>query len=141
MNNKSQIYVACLSTSFDSTDTSSASGGAIDLANYFPVGRREVRFIVAGYNTSTVTATLEIQECATTATASFADCQLADGTTTTASYTITAGTTLAGITTMFAADVLVKQRYVRVIWTQAVSTDTGKYGGFMACCLPFARAV
>jgi len=133
------LEVAMVSTTFATTSTSSASGGAIDLANYFPVGRREVKFVIAAYNQSTQTVTLDIQQCASTATASFTNCFIA-GTTSTAEYTLTAGTTVAGITTLFEVNAEVDYRYVRVLWTQTASTDTGKYSGFMAAVLPRVRA-
>lgn len=133
------VGVSIMSTTMVSTATSTDSGGAVDLSLYFPVGRRSVKFVVAAHNSSTVTATLDIQECASTATASFANCLLG-GSTSSAEWTITAGTTVAGITTIFEANVTVNYRYVRALWTQAASTDTGKYGGVTVMAFPLTRA-
>lgn len=133
------LTVALVSTTFGTTSTSASAGSAIDLSNYFPVGRREVKFVVAAYNQSTIALTIDIQQCASTATASFTNCFLA-GTTSTAETTTSVGTTVAGITTVFEQNVQVDYRYVRLYWAQAASTDTGKYSGITGVVIPRQRA-
>ena len=91
MNTRDVLPVSLLSTNYVSSLTSTAVPTAVDMANYFPVGRREVLFVVsAGFGTTTInqTLTLTIEECASTATASFTSVKDYSGTT--ATWTTTA---------------------------------------------------
>lgn len=91
MNTRSVLPVTILSTNLLSSITTTAVPTAVDMANYFPVGRREVLFVVsiAGATTSLNGGqTVIIEECASTATASFTSVINYSGTT--ATWTTTA---------------------------------------------------
>jgi hypothetical protein len=134
MNTRSMFGVALVSTAILSSDTSTAVPTAVDLANYFPVGKREVKFIVAVTNPSTTlgaAVTVTLQECASTATASFTN--IVDYAGTTATWTSGVNTSTA-----FEFNGIVTKRYVRAIWT--ASTSTGTTLGVVAMAFPFVRA-
>lgn len=127
------LAVSLVSTALLSSDTSTAVPTAVDLANYFPVGKREVKFVVAVTNPSTTlgaTATITLQQCASTSTASFTN--LVDYAGSTATYTPSANT--SGVQEF---NVPVTQRYVRAIWTG--TTSTGTTLGIVAIALPMVR--
>ena len=118
-----------------SSDTSTSVPTAVDLANYFPVGRREVEFvIVQNANTTTLSniSTIVLQECASTATASFTNIVSAAGTT--ATFTTTANTIPVQQTFMG----VVNYRYIRAL--TVASTATGGYVSNIAMAFPITRA-
>ena len=136
MKSRDIIPVSLLSTNFASSYSSTAVPTAIDLANYFPVGRREVLFLVnAAFGTTTGahTATLTIEECASTATASFSSVLNYSGTT--ATWTTTAAS--IPVSTYFFG--VVNYRYVRVRATCDGGT-TGDFGILNVTALPLVRA-
>lgn len=118
-----------------SSDTSTAVVTAVDLANYFPVGKREVLFDVAMITSSTSlgnAATLVIEECDSTSTASFTQCLAVDGSTATFSLSANA----VSLSTYFYVNVT--KRYVRTRYVGTTST-----GGTIALSViahPLVRA-
>lgn len=134
MNSRSMIYVPMVGLHVLSSDTSTAVPTAVDLANYFPVGKREVKFVVGITNSSTslgATATVTLEECASTSTASFTGIVTSAGAT--AAYTST-----ANVSTSFEVNAIVNYRYVRakVVGT----TSTGGTLGVVVGVLPLVRA-
>lgn len=114
--------------------TSTTIGATIDLANYFSVGKREVKFIVATNWGSTVAATAE------TVTVYFEELDSSAS----AASTVT-GTALSGITYTSTAggevttqlNGLVSKRYVRACaYTSAAATSIF---GVAAIVLPIRR--
>lgn len=109
--------------------TAASAGTAIDLANYFNVGKREIKFIVGTNWGSTVAATAEtvtisLEECDTTATASFSAV---------AGSTVT---TTAGGEEVVERNVFVTKRYVRAV---AAATGAASFWGITALVLPIRR--
>ena len=83
MNTQDSILVQLLN--IKSTSTSTGVPTAVDMAPYFPVMRRSVKFVV-GYVAGTTASgdevvTITIEECASTATASFTSVLGPDGST------------------------------------------------------------
>lgn len=135
MYSRSVLPVSIISTNFLSSATSTAVPTAVDLANYFPVGRREVPFVVTqGFGTTTLgcVATFTIEECASTATASFTSVLNAAGST----ATWTTAANAVPLNTSFNA--IINYRYVRVRYVGA--TTTGDYCVLNVTALPFVRA-
>jgi hypothetical protein len=116
------------------SSTSTSVSATVDLANYFNVGKRELKFIVATNWGSTVAATAE------TCTVYFEESDVA----TTAGSTVTA-TALSGVTLTTSAggegvtefNALVSKRYVRAkAFTSAAATA---FFGVAAIVLPIRR--
>lgn len=107
-----------------STDTT-AVPTAVDLANYFPVGKRSVKFVVTGVNNSTlaVGATIYLEECESTATASFSTMKIA-GSTSSAYYVMSTAATTAYASTIFEVNCVVNYRYIRAR-SYVTTTSTG----------------
>jgi hypothetical protein len=126
--------VSVLSTFAVSSSTSTAVPTAVDLANYFDVGRREVQFIYnIGFGTTTLsgTANLILEECASTATASFTTILNSAGSS--ANFTTTANSVpVAG---SFVG--IVNYRYIRARYVG--STSTGDTFVIFATALPHVR--
>ena len=135
MNTRNVIPVSLLSTNALSSATSTAVPTAVDLANYFPVGRREILYVVsiaAGTTTLSATATLTLEECASTSTASFTSILNAAGSTatwTTTANSVPTNTSFYGIS---------NYRYVRARYV--CSTSTGDYVILNVTALPLVRA-
>lgn len=134
-NSRSTIFVSLLSATVAASATATAAGSAIDLADYFPVGKREVKFIVASLLATTSTgfvANVTIQECDSTATASFTNVLAYDASTLT-------------ITNVDATHYwgqlhgLVTKRYVRALYNMGQAT-TGNTITLAVAALPFVRA-
>lgn len=114
------------------TSTSTTVGATIDLANYFSVGKREIKFIVAPVWTSATAATAE------TVTVYFEELDSSASAASTVS-----GTALSGITTTSAAgggtvvelNGLVSKRYIRA---KAYASAASNFG-VAAAALPLRR--
>lgn len=135
MNTRSVLPVSINKVMLLSSDTSTAVVTAVDLANYFSVGKREVRFIVSAITSSTAlgnAATLVIEECASTATASFTQVYAADGSTATFSLAANA----VSFSTYF--DAVINYRYVRTRYVG--TTSTGGTVALVVNALPIVRA-
>jgi hypothetical protein len=122
-----------------SSATSTVSQVAVDLANYFPVGKREIKFVIAVTTDSTITAAanVTILEGASTASANststvFTNVTAYDGSTLT--YTSTADTSTA-----FEAYGMVTKRYLMVRYNAAQATSGSKIG-IVVCAQPLVRA-
>jgi hypothetical protein len=91
MNSRSTLMVSLLSVAIASSATSTSAGSAIDLANYFPVGKREVKFVIASVQAPTTStgfvANVTIQESDSTTTTAFTNVLAYDGSTLTVSNT------------------------------------------------------
>lgn len=134
MNSRSMLYVPMVNVSLLSSSTSTAVPTAVDLANYFPVGKREVKFVIGIINSSTAldtTATVTLEECASTSTASFTGIVTSAGAT--AAYTST-----ANASTSFEVNAIVNYRYVRAKYVG--TTSTGGTFGIVVGVLPLVRA-
>lgn len=136
MYSRSVLPVSVTKAMLLSSATSTAVETAVDLADYFPVGKREVRFVVSVITSSTSLGNalggLVIEECPTTSTASFTQAYGADGST--ATFALAANA--VSYSTYF--DVAVNYRYVRTRYTGTTST-----GGTIAIdvvALPIVRA-
>lgn len=135
MNSRSVFPVTLLSTNYVSSATSTAVPTAVDLGDYFPVGRREVLFTVfAAQGTTTLgcTQTVIIEECASTATASFTSVLDRSGS------TLTWTTTANAIPLSTFAFGIVNYRYLRARYVGA--TTTGDYLTLNVVALPLVRA-
>lgn len=133
---RSILPVSLLSTNYVSSATSTAVPTAVDMANYFPVGRREVLFVVfAAQGTTTLgcVQTVTIEECASTATASFTSVMNLAGTT--ATWTTTANA--VPLSTWFFG--VLNYRYLRARYVGA--TTTGDVNTLSVMVLPIVRAV
>lgn len=135
MNTRSMYGVSLRALNILSSDTSTAVPTAVDMANYFPVGKREVKFVVSIINSSTslgAAASVVIEECASTSTASFTTVLAYDGSS--ASFTST-----ANVSTIFEFNGIVNYRYLRarVVGT----TSTGANLGIGVMALPIVRAM
>jgi hypothetical protein len=136
MNTRSVFPVKITNVNLLSSDTSTAVVTAVDMANYFPVGKREVRFVVAITTSSTTLGNalggLVIEECASTATASFSQIYSVSGST--ATFALAANA--VSYSTWF--DGFVNYRYLRTRYTG--TTSTGGHIGINVIALPLVRA-
>ena len=108
-----------LATVMSSSATSTSAGSAVDLANYFPVGKREVKFIIASTMSTTstgFTANVTIQESTSTTTTDFTNVLAYDGS------TVTVSTTDG---TNYFSDIhgIIGKRYVRAIYNSGQATS------------------
>ena len=136
MNSRSILPVSITSAALLSSATSTAVVTAVDLANYFPVGKREIRFVVSVITSSTALGNalggLVIEQCDSTSTASFEQVYAVDGST--ATFALAANA--VSYSTWFDANIT--KRYVRTRYTGTTST-----GGVIAIdvvALPLVRA-
>lgn len=135
MYSRSFVGVSLANISLLSSDTSTAVPTAVDLAPYFPVGKREIKFLVNFIPSSTslgISATATLQQGTSTSTTSFSNVLAADGS------TVTWSSTANSIATLTESHALITSRYVRVLYTGATST-----GGTIAIAvnaLPMVRA-
>lgn len=120
MNSRRLKMLEILKTVIASSATSTVGGSAVDLKDYFPVGKREIKFTLACMLSATstgFTANLTIQQCDSTATASFENVLAYDGSTLTKTMPSTDATheilELHGIIT---------KRYVRVLYNSGQAT-------------------
>lgn len=136
MNTRSTLMVTVLQTVLASSVTSTSEGAAVDLANYFPVGKREVKCVlgvVLGTTTTAFTANLTLQESDSTTTTTFTNVLTYTGST----VTVTNGQG-AHVLTEFNA--IIGKRYVRAIYNGGQATTGGPSLGFVAAVFPFVRA-
>ena len=135
MYTRSFVGVSLTNISLLSSDTSTAVPTATDLAPYFPVGKREIKFLVNFIPSSTslgITATATLQQNTSTSTTTFTNVIAADGS------TVTWTSTANSVPTLTESHALITMRYVRVLYTGATST-----GGTIAIAvnaLPSVRA-
>lgn len=136
MNTRQSKYLELLKTVISSSATSTVGGTAIDLKDYFPVGKREIKFVLGLILSATSTgfsANMTVQECASTATASFTNVLTYDGSTLTKSMPSTDATheflELHGFVT---------KRYVRILYNAGQAT-TGITIGLFAAAFPIVR--
>lgn len=137
MNTRSILPVNINKVMLLSSDTSTAVVTAVDLANYFPVGKREVRFIVSVVTSSTSLGNalggLVIEQCDSTSTASFEQVYAVDGST--ATFALAANA--VSYSTWF--DAAITKRYVRTRYTG--TTSTGGMIAIVVNALPLVRAM
>jgi hypothetical protein len=128
--------VTLLNLTVASSATSTVGAAAVDLANYFPVGKREVKFVIASVQAPTTStgfvANVTIQECDSTATASFTNVLTYTGSTLTVSNTdgVNYGAEHYGIVT---------KRYVRALYNTGQATSASNFALFVAA-FPLVRA-
>lgn len=135
MHTRSVFPVSLLSTNMLSSATSTAVPTNYDMSNYFPVGRREVLFVVnIGFGTTTLggTATLVIEESASSATTGFTSVLSVSGST--ATWTTTANA--VPLSTYFYG--YVNYKFLRARYVG--STSTGDYAVLNVVALPIVRA-
>jgi len=135
MHTRSSLAVEVVTTSLLSSATSTAVPTAIDLANYFPVGKREVKFLVAFVTSSTAlgnAATVILEEATSTSTTAFTtivDAAGAGGT-----YTLAAN----ALSNVAEANLFVSKRYIRARYVG--TTSTGGTIGIVVTAFPLVRA-
>ena len=136
MNSRSVLPVTLTKTSLLSSATSTAVETAVDLANYFAVGKREVRFIVSVITSSTALGNalggLVIEECVSTSTTAFTQVLANDGST--ATFALVANA--VSYSTYF--DASITKRYVRTRYVG--TTSTGGTIAIVVTALPIIRA-
>lgn len=128
--------VTLLQTTIASSVTSTASGSAVDLANYFPVGKREVKCVlgvVLGTTTTGFTGSLTLQESDSTTTTSRTNVVTYTGST----VTLTSGDGAHALTEFHG---IITKRYVNVIYNGGQATTGGPSVGFVAMAFPIVRA-
>ena len=133
-NTRTTLAVAVTNIMLLSSDTSTAVPTAVDLAPYFPVGKREVKFLV-GFITSSTSlgnaATIVIEEGASTSTTGF---------TTAVDYAGSGGTySLASnaVSNVAEANLVINKRYVRARYVG--TTSTGGTIGLVVTAFPLTR--
>ena len=117
-----------------------AQSVGVDMAPYFPVGRRSVKFLVSYIAATTVadeTVKLTLQECATltseaSTSTSPTNILLTDGTTAT-------WTSTAAASSGFEIEAVLNYRYVNVGYNNASTSSGGSYSIIVAA-LPIVRA-
>jgi hypothetical protein len=135
MNTRDVLPVSINQVMLLSSDTSTAVVTAVDLANYFPVGKREVIFTCAFVPSSTslgIAATVVVEQSDSTSTTSFVAVNNAAGSALSFSHSANA---VASLNTLYG---VVNSRYVRTRYVGATST-----GGTIALSvnvLPIVRA-
>jgi hypothetical protein len=118
-----------------SSATSTAVVTAVDLANFFPVNRREVRFVVSVITSSTSLGnalTVLLEECDSTSTTAFTQVLAVDGST--ASFPLAANA--VSFSTYF--DAAITKRYIRTRYVG--TTSTGGTIALSVVALPLVRA-
>src|SRR3990172_11508525 len=132
MNSRSFLMVSLLNTAIAASATATVGGTAVDLANYFPVGKREIKFVLAAVQAPTTStgfvAIMTVQECDSTATASFTNVVAADGSTVTKTNT-------DGVNHVTEFHGFVTKRYVRVLYNAGQAT-TGSNFALTAVAFP-----
>lgn len=136
MNSRSTLLVSLLNVSIASSATSTSAGSAVDLANYFPVGKREIKFVVASVHSPTTStgfvANVTIQECDSTATASFTNVVTYTGSTLTFTNT-------DGVNLLSEGYGIVTKRYVRALYNSGQATSGSNFA-LTAAAFPLVRA-
>lgn len=135
MNTRSILPVSINKVMLLSSDTSTAVVTAVDLANFFPVGKREVMFGVSMVTSSTSlgnAATLVIEQGDSTSTTGFTQVYAVDGSTATFSL---AANAVSFSTYFYAA---INSRYVRTRYVG--TTSTGGTVALVVNVFPLVRA-
>lgn len=136
MNSRSFLLVSLLNTSIAASATATVGGTAVDLANYFPVGKREIKFVIASVQSPTTStgfvANVTIQECDSTATASFTNVVTYTGSTVTV-------TNADGVSGLAEYHGIVTKRYVRALYNAGQAT-TGSNFALSVAAFPMVRA-
>ncbi len=135
MNTRSILPVTINKVMLLSSDTSTAVVTAVDLANYFPVGKREVMFTCSFVPSSTalgVAATVVLEQSDSTSTTSFTAVLAGDGSTGSFSH---ASNAVSSVNTFYG---LVNSRYVRTRYVGA--TSTGGVIAIVVNAFPIVRA-
>lgn len=135
MHTRSSLAVAVVNSMLLSSATSTVVPTAVDLANYFPVGKREVKFLI-GFITSSTSlgnaATVILEESVSTSTTAFTtivDAAGAGGT-----YTLAAD----AVSNVAEANLFVSKRYIRARYVG--TTSTGGTIGIVVTAFPLVRA-
>jgi hypothetical protein len=131
MNNETLYAISMLLDETGSTSTS--VGATIDLANYFNVGKREVKFIVTSVWGSTIAATAETVSIYLEGLDSSAS---AGSTVTGTGIVGSTVTSTAGGEAMTELNLFLTQRYVRA---KAVASAATGFFGVAAIVLPIRR--
>lgn len=135
MHTRSVLPVNLTKVMLLSSDTSTAVPTAVDLANYFPVGKREVIVNCAFVPSSTslgIAATVILEQGDSTSTTGFTSVLAGDGSTLT--WTSTANA-VASLNTGYG---IINSRYVRARYVG--STSTGGTIAVVVNVLPIVRA-
>jgi hypothetical protein len=130
-NSYAQLILCEKSTSASGATT---GGTAVDMGPYFNVGRREVKFLVGYIANATIaddTVTVTLEECASTATASFTSVLGVDGSTGT-------WTSTAAASSAFEFNAVLNYRYVRAKYNGASTSSGGSYS-VMVAAIPIRR--
>lgn len=128
--------IAMVNTTIASSATATAATAAFDLANYFPVGKREVKFIISSVMGTTATgfvANVTIQESTSTTTTDFTNILAYDGSTVTV-------TTTDGTNSFSELHGIVSKRYIRAIYNAGQATSGATFS-ITAGALPLVRAM
>ena len=136
MNSRSSLMVTLLQTTIASSVTSTAAGSAVDLANYFPVGKREVKCVlgvVLGTTTTAFTASVTLQQGDSTTTVTWTNVLTYSGST----VTLTNGDAAHALTEFHG---IITSRYVRAIYNGGQATTGGPSLGVIAAVFPIVRA-
>lgn len=137
MNTRNIFTISMLNTSIAASATATAAGSAIDLANYFPVGKREIKFILAAIQSPTTStgfvANMTVQEGDSTTTTTWVNVLAYDGSTLTKTNT-------DGVSHITELHGIVTKRYVRILYNAGQAT-TGSNFALVAVALPFVRAM
>lgn len=134
MPTRSYVPVVLSNVLLLSSDTSTSVPTAVDLANYFPVGRREVMFTVNFIPGSTalgVTGTTIIEENDSTSTTTFTSVLTYSGS------TLTVTSTANSVNTLTSLYGVVTKRYLRA--RNVGSTSTGSTLGLCVVAFPMVR--
>lgn len=134
MQSRNPLMLELLKTSIGASATATAAGSAVDLADYFPVGKREIKCVIGiilGTTSTGFVANVTLQECDSTATASFTNCTQIDGTTVTKT-----NSDASHALSEFHA--FVTKRYVRALYNAGQAT-TGNTVGIVVALFPLVR--
>lgn len=136
MNSRSMLMVSLVATAIASSATSTVGGTAVDLANYFPVGKREIKFVLSSIQAPTTStgfvANITVQESTSTTTTDFTNVLAYDGSTVTKTNTdgVSHTTEFHGIVT---------KRYIRAIYNTGQATSGSNFA-IVVNAFPLVRA-
>lgn len=132
---RSLKLIAMVNVAIASSATSTSASSATDLANYFPVGKREIKFVIGSIMETTTTgfvANVTIQESTSTTTTDFTNALAYDGSTVTISNT-------DGVNYLNEVHAVISKRYVRAIYNSGQATS-GHTFAITVAALPHVRA-
>ena len=139
MNTRSMLALPMVNVIIASSATSTVNAVTIDLANYFPVGKREVKFVVGCVTNSTAeTVLVTLEQSASSASAAST---VTSGFSTILDYagSSAAFTSTAAASTGFEFNGIVTSRYVRAKYNAGQAT-TGSSLAIVVMALPIVRA-